>query len=159
MQPTIVGTVVALVASAGVLSSAATAAADDKVVLGSGAGIVVDGRYCTLATIGHDHVGDLVGFTAGHCGGPGATVVAKGADNHGPVGTVAAVGDGLDYGVIKFDPAKVMPTGCLWWPVTERTKEVAQPCASATGVWGSACGNRHMSCCTRPFLTGRDSQN
>ena len=86
------------------------AAADDKVVLGGGAGIVVEGRYCTLTTIGHDHVGDLVGFTAGHCGGPAAPVVAEGADNHGPVGSVAAVGDGLDYGVIKFDPAKVIPT-------------------------------------------------
>jgi hypothetical protein len=87
-----------------------TAVADDKVVMGGGAGIVVEGSYCTLATIGHDHAGELVGFTAGHCGGPGAPVVAEGADNHGPVGTVAAVGDGLDYGVIKFDPAKVSPT-------------------------------------------------
>ena len=108
MQPTIVGAVVALVTSTGVLSPAA--AADDRVVLGGGAGIVVGGNYCTLATMGHDHVGDLVGFSAGHCGGPGAPVVAEGADNHGPLGSVAAVGDGLDYGVIKFDPAKVMPT-------------------------------------------------
>ena len=86
------------------------AAADDKVVLGGGAGIVVEGSYCTLATIGHDHAGELIGFTAGHCGGPGAPVVAEGADSHGPVGTVAAVGDGLDYSVIKFDPAKISPT-------------------------------------------------
>ena len=106
MQPTIVGAVVALVTSAGALSPAA--AADDKVVLGGGAGIVVDGSYCTVATIGHDHVGELVGFTAGHCGGPGAQVVAEGSGV--PVGTVSAVGDGLDYAVIKFDPAKVIPT-------------------------------------------------
>jgi hypothetical protein len=85
------------------------AAADAPVVLGGGAGIVVEGSYCTLATIGHDHAGELVGFTAGHCGGPGVGVVAEGANN-GPVGTVAAVGDGMDYGVIKFDPAKVTPT-------------------------------------------------
>ena len=86
-----------------------TAVADGEVALGGGAGIVVEGSYCTLATIGHDHAGELVGFTAGHCGGPGAPVVAEGADNHGPVGAVAAVGDGLDYGVIKFDPAKISP--------------------------------------------------
>ncbi len=87
-----------------------TAAADEKVVLGGGAGIVVDGSNCTLTTIGHDKTGELVGFTAGHCGGPGAPVVAEGADSHGPVGTVSAVGDGLDYSVIRFDPAKVAPT-------------------------------------------------
>lgn len=92
------------------VSPTPTADAVDKVVLGGGAGIVVEGSYCTLATIGHDHAGELVGFTAGHCGGPGAPVVAEGADSHGPVGAVAAVGDGLDYGVIEFDPAKVTPT-------------------------------------------------
>jgi hypothetical protein len=48
-------------------------------VLGGGAGIVVDGTYCTLASIGHQKSGQLVGFTAGHCGGPGAPVVAEGA--------------------------------------------------------------------------------
>lgn len=66
--------------------------------VGGGAGIVVDGSYYTLESIGHDHYGALVGFTAGHCGGPGAGVVAEGADNHGPIGTVAAVGDGMDLG-------------------------------------------------------------
>jgi hypothetical protein len=105
---TIAATLVVLIAPTGRLSGIANA--DDKVVLGGGAGIVVDGNYCTLATIGHDHADELIGFTAGHCGGPGAPVVAEGSENHGPVGTVAAVGDGLDYGVIKFDPAKVTPT-------------------------------------------------
>ncbi|MDT5086625.1 MAG: hypothetical protein QOJ61_3668 [Mycobacterium sp.] len=108
MQPWIVGAAVALVASAGVLSP--TAAADDKVPLGGGAGVVVDGSHCTLNSIGHDNTGELVGFTAAHCGGPGAQVVAEGAENHGSLGTVAAVGDGLDYSVIRFDPAKVSPT-------------------------------------------------
>jgi hypothetical protein len=108
VQPWIVGAAVALVASAGVLSP--TAAADDKVPLGGGAGVVVDGSHCTLNSIGHDNTGELVGFTAAHCGGPGAQVVAEGAENHGSLGTVAAVGDGLDYSVIRFDPAKVSPT-------------------------------------------------
>jgi hypothetical protein len=84
------------------------ASADGQAVLGGGAGIVVDGTYCTLGTIGHDKAGELVGFTAGHCGGPGAQVVAEGSGV--PVGTVAAVGDGMDYAVIKFDPAKAIPT-------------------------------------------------
>jgi hypothetical protein len=84
------------------------ATADGAVLIGGGAGIVVDGSYCTVGTIGHDKTGALIGFTAGHCGGPGAQVVAEGSGV--PVGTVAAVGDGLDYAVIKFDPAKAMPT-------------------------------------------------
>jgi hypothetical protein len=87
-----------------------SAGADDKTPLGGGASILVDGRFCTLNTIGHDKTGELVGFTAAHCGGPGATVIAEGAQNHGPLGAVATVGDGLDYSVIRFDPAKVSPT-------------------------------------------------
>ncbi|WP_439116881.1 hypothetical protein [Mycolicibacter arupensis] len=44
-------------------------------ILGGGAVIVVDGtNYCTLTTIGHDRAGDIVGFTAAQCGGPGAPV-------------------------------------------------------------------------------------
>jgi hypothetical protein len=39
---------------------------------------VVDDSYCTLATIGHDTTGALVGFTAAHCGGPGAGYVIPG---------------------------------------------------------------------------------
>jgi len=103
-------TTIAVASAVTVAPIVGVAAADGHVVLGGGAGIVVEGSYCTLGTIGHDKTGDLVGFTAGHCGGPSAPVVAEGADNHGPVGTVAVVGDGLDYGVIKFDPAKVTPT-------------------------------------------------
>jgi hypothetical protein len=83
------------------------AVADDTVLLGGGAGIVVDGTYCTLTTIGHDRAGDLVGFTAATCGGPGAAVTAEGVAD--TVGTVVAADDGLDYAVIKFDRAKVTP--------------------------------------------------
>ncbi|WP_067972462.1 chymotrypsin family serine protease [Mycolicibacter icosiumassiliensis] len=77
--------------------------------LGGGAGIIVNGTYCTLTTIGHDKTGDLVGFTAASCGGPDSPVVAEGSDDLGPVGTMVATNGDLDYAVIKFDPAKITP--------------------------------------------------
>jgi len=86
-------------------------AAADPVTLGGGSGIVVDvDTYCTLTAIGTDNRGELVGFTSAHCGGPGAVVSAEGARGAGPVGEMVAGNDGLDYAVIKFDPAKVTPT-------------------------------------------------
>ena len=77
-------------------------------ILGGGAGIVVNGAPCTLATIGHDRTGELVGFTAATCGDPGSSVGIEGGP--GGVGNVVAANDDLDYAVIKFDPAKVVPT-------------------------------------------------
>lgn len=105
----VVMSVVVLLVLAG--SPNVTAAADDKLPLGGGAGIVVEGSYCTLTTIGRDNSGELVGFTAAHCGGPGAHVVAEGAEGRGVLGTVVAIGSDprLDYSVIKFDPAAVAP--------------------------------------------------
>ncbi|MFV0495748.1 serine protease [Mycobacterium sp.] len=89
---------------------ARAATADDKVVLGGGAGIMVNtGTYCTLTAIGHDRNGDLIGFSSAHCGGPGAPVAAEGAEGLGQVGTMVAGSDSLDYAVIRFDPAKVTP--------------------------------------------------
>ncbi|HEU4361507.1 MAG TPA: S1 family peptidase [Mycobacterium sp.] len=85
-------------------------AAEDKVVLGGGAGIVVEGdTLCTLTAIGHDRSGDLIGFTSAHCGGPGAEVAVEGAEGSGTVGTMVAGNDGLDYAVIRFDPDRVTP--------------------------------------------------
>lgn len=89
---------------------AGTVAADDKMVLGGGAGIVVDGdTLCTLTAIGHDKTGDLIGFTSAHCGGPGAEVAVEGSEGNGIVGQMVAGNDALDYAVIEFDPAKVTP--------------------------------------------------
>jgi hypothetical protein len=84
------------------------AVADGAVPLGGGAGIVVNGTYCTLTTIGHDNSGGLVGLTASSCGGPGSSVDVEGGP--GGVGAVVAADDDLDYAVIKFDTAKVVPT-------------------------------------------------
>ena len=88
-------------------SLSGVAAADGAAPLGGGAGITVNGTLCTLATIGHDNTGELVGFTAARCGGPGSPVAAAGSG--AAVGNVVA-GDADLYSVIKFDPAKVTPT-------------------------------------------------
>jgi hypothetical protein len=100
--------VAALLALVGL--SATTAAADDKVPLGGGAGIVVNGdTFCTLTAIGTDNRGELIGFTSAHCGGPGEQVAAEAAQGRGIVGTMVAGNENLDYAVIQFDPAKVAP--------------------------------------------------
>ncbi len=91
-------------------SPPATAPADDRLPMGGGAGIVINGdTMCTLTTIGTDSAGELIGFTSAHCGGPGEQVAAEGAQNRGVLGTMVAGNDNLDYAVIKFDPAKVIP--------------------------------------------------
>ena len=74
--------------------SGPTAAAADKVVLGGGAGIVIDGTsVCTLTAIGNDNQGNLIGFTSAHCGGPGAQVTAESAQGAGVLGTMVAGND------------------------------------------------------------------
>ena len=86
------------------------AAADVRLPLGGGAGIVINGdTMCTLTTIGSDRAGELIGFTSAHCGGPGAQVAAEGAERLGALGVMVAGNDKLDYAVIKFDPARVAP--------------------------------------------------
>lgn len=97
----------AVVAPICVATGIATAA-DSPALLGGGAGIIVNGTYCTLTTIGHDNSGGLVGLTASSCGGPNSSVDIEGGP--GGVGTVVTANDDLDYAVIKFDPAKVVPT-------------------------------------------------
>ncbi len=89
---------------------APVAAADGKLPMGGGAGIVVNGdTYCTLTSIGNDNTGALIGFTSAHCGGPRCSGRLRGParrrrDRHHVAGN-----DGLDYAVIRFDPAKVQP--------------------------------------------------
>ena len=88
----------------------ALARADDRVPLGGGAGIIVNGdTLCTLTTIGTDGKGELIGFTSAHCGGPGAPVVVESAKDRGALGTMVAGNDPLDYAVIQFDRARVAP--------------------------------------------------
>jgi hypothetical protein len=88
----------------------ALAGPDDMVPIGGGAGIIIDtNTYCTLTAIGNDNTGALIGFTSAHCGGPGAQVTSEAAPDRGPIGTMVTGNDGLDYAVIRFDPAKVTP--------------------------------------------------
>ncbi len=92
----------------------ATSHAEERVILGGGSGIVIDGdTFCTLTTIGNDAKGNLIGFTSAHCGGPGAQVASERAQASGVVGTMVAGNDALDYAVIQFDPAKVQPVNSI----------------------------------------------
>ncbi|WP_041451130.1 chymotrypsin family serine protease [Hoyosella subflava] len=92
------------------VSLPAAQAQQARATLGGGSGIVVGGDFlCTLTTIGYDNGGRLVGFTAGHCGGPGAPVTAEATPGAGVVGNIARTNGVLDYAVIVFDPARVNP--------------------------------------------------
>lgn len=96
--------------AAALLSPPAVAQAQERVALGGGSGLVVNGEtLCTLTAIGTDNRGKLVGFTSAHCGGPGAQIAAEGAEAAGALGTMVAGNDALDYAVIEFDPQKVRP--------------------------------------------------
>ncbi len=100
----------ALMVTAAVGLFASPARADDRLPLGGGAGILVNGdALCTLTTIGTNPKGDLLGFTSAHCGGPGAVVSAEAAKERGNIGTMVSGNDGLDYAVIQFDKSKVLP--------------------------------------------------
>jgi hypothetical protein len=105
----VIAVIVALIAMP-LMSLSPAAHAQEPVTLGGGSGLVVNGdTYCTLTTIGNDSRGSLIGFTSAHCGGPGATVAAEGAEGAGVLGTMVAGNDSLDYAVIQFDPQKVRP--------------------------------------------------
>ena len=92
------------------LFGVAPANAAPPVVLGGGSGIIIDKQFeCTLTTIGNDGAGRLVGLTAGHCGGPGATVWAEADPAAGPVGRFTYTNPNLDYAVVEFDRGKVIP--------------------------------------------------
>jgi hypothetical protein len=142
------------------------AKADDKVTLGGGAAITVNGTLCTLATIGHDNSGALVGFTAASCGGPDSPVVAGGGT---PVGSVVAADDHLNYAVIKFDPAKVTPTANFAGFAINGIgpdPDIRQPVCTDGVATGTQCGHittapgpgpiRNMAGC--PFQPGDEGR-
>ena len=102
-------TVAVLAGLIAAIAATAVVGADDRIPIGGGTGIVVDGdAFCTLTAIGHDKTGQLIGFTSAHCGGPGAQVAAE-KGGGGILGTMVAGNDALDYAVIRFDPQRVIP--------------------------------------------------
>ncbi|WP_280239784.1 serine protease [Nocardia abscessus] len=106
----LVGAAAALAAATALFGAPGTAHAEPSTVLGGGSGIVVGGQnICTLTTIGRDSSGRLVGFTAAHCGGAGATVAAENNRDAGAVGTVDYADSTMDYSVVVFDPGIVAP--------------------------------------------------
>jgi hypothetical protein len=118
------------------------ATAHGAVSLGGGAGIIVNGTFCTLTTIGHDNSGELVGLTASSCGGPNSSVDIEGGP--GGIGTVVYADDDLDYAVIKFDPAKVVPTANFaGFPINGIGPDpngFGQPVCTQGGATGFGCG-------------------
>ncbi|WP_405487654.1 S1 family peptidase [Nocardia sp. NBC_00511] len=86
------------------------------VTLGGGSGVYVedltdpDGvNNCTLTAVGYDRTNQLVGLTAGHCGEVGARVAAE-YTRSGGIGVIAAKSSDMDWGIMVFDPARVIPT-------------------------------------------------
>jgi len=97
------------VAAAATLS-AGVAHAGPRAIIGGGSGIIIDGQFeCTITTVGHDAAGRLVGITAGHCGNAGSRVLAEADTDAGQIGTFVYSNHDLDYAVIQFDPAAVIP--------------------------------------------------
>lgn len=87
-----------------------SATAASPAVMGGGSGIIVnDELLCSLTTIGYDNGGRLVGLTAGHCGGPGSAVVSEANQDAGVIGRFVVSNPVLDYAVIEFDRAEVIP--------------------------------------------------
>ncbi|WP_460723580.1 chymotrypsin family serine protease [Nocardia heshunensis] len=87
-------------------------AAPETALLGGSSGIVLGASSgCSLAAIGYDGAGRLVGLTAGHCASEGTEVRAEQGLGVGVVGTVAMSdrGTNLDYAVVEFDAARVTP--------------------------------------------------
>ncbi|MFI1917419.1 hypothetical protein [Nocardia sp. NPDC020380] len=90
--------------------AAHAAPGDTQAALGGGSGIVLGkATKCSLTTIGYDNAGRLVGFTAGHCAAEGTPVTGEQFPDAGVVGTVVSSDTEIDYAVIRFDPAKVIP--------------------------------------------------
>ncbi|MEU0500276.1 S1 family peptidase [Nocardia sp. NPDC004278] len=101
---------VALGAALVATGSGAADAAPGPTVVGGGSGIIIDNQFeCTVTTVGYDGGGRLVGLTAGHCGDPGAQVWAEADRGAGVIGKFVYSNHDLDYAIIQFDPAKIVP--------------------------------------------------
>lgn len=149
MVARVVAVLAVVVAAVLSMAGIGTASAAPTIPLGGGSGIIVlksgtSGDACTLTTIGTDSAGRLVGLTAGHCGTPGQTVYSERFANRGPAGRIIQTNNDLDYAVILFDRAKVIPLRTVS-NVTIRSIQTAAPqfpsILCKTGrTTGSTCG-------------------
>ncbi|WP_433193610.1 hypothetical protein ACQP1G_33165 [Nocardia sp. CA-107356] len=159
--------VLATVAAAG-FPAAGTAQAAGNAVVGGSSGLVFDtNAVCSLTAVGHDSAGRLVGLTAGHCAPTGARLGAEQFLDAGVIGTVAYSddGEGLDFAVLEFDPAKVTPVRNIG-PTTIAGLGAAPAagesvCTSGRSsgidcgvVWGSMAGSVINQSCSRPGDSG-----
>ncbi|GAB2674006.1 S1 family peptidase [Nocardia goodfellowii] len=104
--------VAAVIAGVGAALAGAAQADPGSVVLGGSSGLVFENnRACSLAAIGYDNAGRLVGLTAGHCAPTGSLVGSETQLRAGAVGLVAYSdnGAGLDFAVLVFDKERVTP--------------------------------------------------
>ncbi|MEP9391012.1 MULTISPECIES: trypsin-like serine protease [Gordonia] len=88
-------------------------AAQPKIYLGGGSGILVleggnSAAACTLTTIGHAKTGELIGITAGHCGQPNQQVLSESFSDRGVAGVITHSDPKEDIAIIKFN-SNVVP--------------------------------------------------
>ncbi|MEV2224691.1 S1 family peptidase [Nocardia vinacea] len=159
---------IALCSAAVGLVGAGTAHAAGNAVIGGSSGLVFNNNaVCSLTTIGYDSDGRLVGLTAGHCAPTGARFGAERFLDAGVIGTVAYSddGEGLDFAVLQFDPAKVTPVRNVG-PTTIAGFGAAPAlggsvCTSGRSsgfdcgvVWGSLEGATINQSCSKPGDSG-----
>jgi len=157
----------AAVAATG-FAGAGTAQAAGNAVVGGSSGLVFDtNAACSLTTIGYDSDGRLVGLTAGHCAPTGARFGAERFLDAGVIGTVAYSdeGEGLDFAVLQFDPAKVTPvrnvgpTTIAGFGAAPAPGEPVCTSGRSSGfdcgvVWGSLEGTTINQSCSKPGDSG-----
>ncbi|GAB4586278.1 S1 family peptidase [Nocardia sp. IFM 10818] len=150
------------------LGAVAGHAAPPTAVLGGSSGIVLGASTrCSLAAIGDDAAGRLVGLTAGHCAPTGTAVRAEQALDVGVLGTVAFSDRGadLDYAVVEFDGAKVTAVRSVGATTIAGIGAAPSPgatvCANGRSsgfdrgvVWGSLNGQVITQSCSTPGDSG-----
>ncbi|MFD0362625.1 hypothetical protein ACFQZZ_14355 [Nocardia sp. GCM10030253] len=150
------------------LVGAGTAHAAGPAVLGGSSGLVFDNNSaCSLTAIGYDGADRLVGLTAGHCAPVGARLAAEKALDAGVVGVVAYSdnGEGLDFAVLQFDPARVTPVRTVGPTTIAGLGGIPGPgatvCTSGRTsgsdcgvVWGALEGATINQSCSKPGDSG-----
>lgn len=111
---TVLLAVLAATVLAGWASPAVATAAQAKIPLGGGSGILIlkggnSASACTLTTIGHAKTGELIGITAGHCGTAGQKVLSETFSDRGQAGVITYSDPKDDIAIIEFNKSVVTP--------------------------------------------------